>query len=108
MARVVIVLDGVEGMLAGLLVELLLGDISLDEGHDAPVVAFIFADVVVESVLLDIRDLLEGIAGVTVHDYGGIGAVPVNIDVLFPFKTAQWLRPVHVRIRACNTRCFIW
>ena len=59
-APVVVVLDGAEGMLAGLLAELLLGDVALNEDHDALLIALEFAEVVVVAGLVDVGDLLEG------------------------------------------------
>ena len=44
---VVVVLDGTEGMLAGLLAELLFGDVALNEDHDALFIAFPFSKVIV-------------------------------------------------------------
>ena len=44
---VVVVLDGAEGMLAGLLAELLFGDVALNEDHDALFIAFPFSKVIV-------------------------------------------------------------
>ena len=82
---VVVVLDGAEGMLAGLLAELLFGDVPLYENHDALVVAPELSEVVVMVGLVNVWDLLEGIAGITVHDNRDVGAVSADVDVLFPF-----------------------
>ena len=54
------------------------------ENHDALVVALELSEVVVVVGLVDIGDLLEGIAGITVHDDGDVGAVPADVDVLLP------------------------
>ena len=79
---VVVVLDGAEGMLAGLLAELLFGDVALNEDHDALVVAPELSEVVIVVGLVDVRNLLEGIAGIAVHDDGNVGAVSADVDVL--------------------------
>ena len=34
--------------------------------------------------LVDVQNLLEGIAGVAVHDDGNVSAVPADVDVLLP------------------------
>ena len=81
---VVVVLDGAEGMLAGLLAELLFGDVPLNEDHDALVVAPELSEVVVMVGLVNVGDLLEGIAGIAVHDDRDVGAVPADVDVLLP------------------------
>ena len=81
-AAVVVVLDGAEGMLAGLLAELLFGDVALNEDHDALVVAPELSEVVVVVGLGNVGNLLKGIAGVGVHDDGNVGAVPADVDVL--------------------------
>ena len=44
---VVVVLDGAEGMLAGLLAELLFGDVALNENHDALFIPFPLSKVIV-------------------------------------------------------------
>ena len=46
-APVVVVVDGTEGMFAGLLAELLFGDVALNEDHDAFFIAFPFSKVIV-------------------------------------------------------------
>ncbi|MDO4867630.1 MAG: hypothetical protein Q4C10_13915, partial [Clostridia bacterium] len=46
-ASVVVVLDGTEGMFAGLLAELLFGDVALNENHDALFIPFPLSKVIV-------------------------------------------------------------
>ena len=75
-------LDGAEGMLAGLLAELLFGDVALNENHDALVVVPELSEVVIVVGLVDVWYLLEGIAGVAVHDDVNVGAVSADVDVL--------------------------
>ena len=81
-AAVVVVLNGAEGVLAGLLAELLFGNVALNEDHDALVVAPELSEVVIVVGLVDVRNLLEGIAGIAVHDDGNVSAVPADVDVL--------------------------
>ena len=77
-------LDGAEGVLAGLLAELLFGDVALNEDHDALAVTLELSEVVVVVGLVAVGNLLEGIAGIAIHDDGDIGTVPADIDVLLP------------------------
>lgn len=83
-APVVIMLDGTEGMLAGLLAELLLGNVAFDEDHDAFFISLELAEVVVVIGLEYVGDLLEGIAGVAVHDDGDISTIVADVDMFFP------------------------